>query len=144
MVIGFVRRSDYDRPGCSSKHPARFQIFDSSIGEKRLTHKNSPEPKPLLRLKTTTLFAIISLTLAVVFAALGFSKAGDSRVAPALVSTFLFISGICFAAQFVNGIRAQGRWQRVTAGIAAFLALFVVIMAIMFYQILTQVKMPTF
>ena len=98
----------------------------------------------MLRFPTSALVTGIALTIGIIFGVLGFTKAGDSRVSPALVSVFLFISGICFAIQFVNGIRTHVRWQRVLAVISALVAVFVVVMAIVFYQALSQVAMPKF
>lgn len=92
----------------------------------------------------STLLTIISLLVGIASAAYGFGKAGDSRVAPAVISALLFISGIAFAVQFVNGIRTQSRWQRIIAVISALVAVFVVVMAIVFYQALSQVQMPTY
>ena len=109
-----------------------------------LTHKNSSGQEPLLQLSLSTILTIVFLTAAIAFAVLGFSKAGDLRIAPELVTVFLFISGAFFAAQFVNGIRSKTQWQRVTAVISVFLGVFVVVMGIMFYQVLTQVQTPKF
>ena len=113
------------------------------FGDTRLTHKNSSSQEPLLRFSIPTLLTVVFLLLAILFAFLGFSKAGDLRVAPALVTTFLVISGIFFAAQFVNGILSKTRWMRITAMISVFFGIFVVVMAIMFYQVLTQIQSPT-
>ncbi len=107
-----------------------------------MTRKYTNDSKPLLNFSLPTLLTVVFTVLAIVFAYLGFSKAGDSRVAPALVSAFLFISGACFAGQFAVGIRTRQRWQRILAFISLFLGVFTVIMAIMFYQVLTEVKMP--
>ncbi len=79
---------------------------------------------------------------AVVFSWLGFGKAGDTRVAPALVSIYLFVSAIFFAAQFGHGIRQAERWQRIVAIISILAALFVLAMAVAFYQVLSQTHMP--
>ena len=109
-----------------------------------MTNKRSSGQEPLLRFSLSAALTIVFLALAIGFAALGFSKAGDVRVAPALVTTFLFVSGIFFAAQFVNGIRSKKRWMRVTAAISVVLGVFVVVMAIMFFQVLDQLQVPDF
>jgi hypothetical protein len=97
-----------------------------------------------LQFSLSTLVTIACLTVGTVSAAVGFAKAGDSRVAPVLISILLVISGVSFAIQFINGIRSPARWQKVIAVIAILVAVFVTVMAIVFYQALSQVQMPAF
>ena len=110
-----------------------------------MTHdKPTSKNKPLLQFSISTLVTVASVTVGTISAAEGFSKAGDSRVAPVIISILLVISGVSFAIQFINGIRSQAGWQKVIAVISALVAVFVIVMAIVFYQALSQVQMPTF
>ena len=116
-----------------------------NTGEDQVTHdKPSSENKPLIQFSISSLVTIASVTVGAISAAIGFAKAGDSRVAPVVISILLIISGVCFAIQFINGIRSQALWQRVIAVISALVGVFVIVMAVVFYQALSQVQMPKF
>jgi cytochrome c oxidase assembly factor CtaG len=95
-----------------------------------------------VRFPIATILTVGLMIGAIVFAGLGFGKAGDTRVAPAMISIYLFVSAMFFAAQFGHGIRRPERWQRIVAVISILAALFVLAMAVAFYQVLSQVHMP--
>lgn len=108
-----------------------------------MTNRTESTGRTILRIRITTIISIVLIIIAVVFAWLGFGKAGDLRVAAALVSLYLFLSGLALAAQFVIGIRQPERWQRILAIIAVLAAVFMLVMAVVMYQGLNQIQVPS-
>lgn len=108
-----------------------------------MTNRTESTGRTILRIRITTIITVVLIIIAVVFAWLGFSKAGDIRVTPALVSLYLFLSGLALAAQFAIGIRQPERWQRVLSIISVLTAVFVLVMAVVFFQALNSIQIPS-
>lgn len=95
-----------------------------------------------MKIKISTIVTIGLLILAFVFAALGLAKAGDSRIAPVVITAYLAVSALMFAVLAIRGIRRTETWQRFL-GVAAIMAtLFMLFMAIGLYVALSSVQMP--
>jgi hypothetical protein len=109
-----------------------------------VSQKKSPNQQTLINLSPSTILSVVLLTIAITAALVGFNNAGDSRVAPITVSGTLIFAGVLFIVLFIHGIRRPERWQRVIAIISIMVAIFTIIMAFAFYQVLTSVEMPEF
>ena len=97
-----------------------------------------------MNIKVSTVLNIGLLILALVFAALGFAKAGDSRITPVVITVYMAISAVMFAVLAVRGLRRKETWQRLLGVGAVVATLYMLAMAIVFYIYLNSVQMPTF
>jgi O-antigen/teichoic acid export membrane protein len=95
-------------------------------------------------MRVSTIISIGLLILALVFAVLGFLNAPNSEISPAAIATFMFTSAALFGILAVRGLRRQETWQRFLGVAAATAALYMVAMAILFFQVLNSVVMPSF
>ena len=95
-----------------------------------------------MNIKISTVVSIGVLILAVVFAGLGFVKAGDSRIAPMVIAVYMVVSAVFFAVLAVQGLRRKELWQRLL-GVAAVVAVcYMLVMSVGFYVYLSRVQMP--
>jgi hypothetical protein len=109
-----------------------------------VSQKKSPNRQTIINLSPSTILSVVLLIIAITAALVGFNNAGDSRVAPIAVSGTLMFAGVLFIVLFIHGIRRPERWQRAIAIISIMVAVFTIIMAIAFYQVLTTLQMPEF
>lgn len=97
-----------------------------------------------MNIKVSSILNVGLLILALVFAALGFAKAGDSRIAPLVIVSYMGVSAVIFGVLAVRGVRRKEMWQRLL-GVGAILAtIYMLTFAIWFYISLSSVQMPTF
>lgn len=95
-------------------------------------------------MRKETLITVASITLlvvALVFALLGFMQAPNSQVAPGAVAAFMLISAAAFAGLAVLGLRGERVWQRFLGVAAVTGALYMVVMALLFFNALSAVQL---
>jgi apolipoprotein N-acyltransferase len=97
-----------------------------------------------MNIKISSILNIGLLILAFVFAAMGFAQAGDSHIAPLVITTYMVVAAILFGVLAVRGVRQKVMWQRLLGVAAVVATLYMLVMAIGFYVYLSQVQMPTF
>lgn len=97
-----------------------------------------------MNMKVSTVLNIGLLILALVFATLGFAKAGDSYVAPLVIAVYMGISAVIFGVLAVRGMRRKEMWQRLLGVGAVVAALYMLAFAIWFYISLGSMQTPTF
>ncbi|MBN1311193.1 MAG: hypothetical protein JXB30_07220 [Anaerolineae bacterium] len=95
-----------------------------------------------MKIKVSTILSIGILILALAFATLGFAKAGDSLVAPLVIAIYMVVSAVLFVVLGVRGVRRQELWQRLLGVGAIAAAVYMLIMSIAFYIMLTRIQMP--
>ncbi|HEC23776.1 MAG TPA: hypothetical protein ENI95_12760 [Chloroflexi bacterium] len=95
-------------------------------------------------MRVSTLVTIVLVVVGLVFAALGFASAPNSEISPAVVSTYMLTSAAFFAILAVQGLSRQKVWQRFLGVAAIAAALYMIVMAILFFQALRAIQMPEF
>ncbi len=95
-------------------------------------------------LRVSTIISITLLIAALALAVLGFISASDSAVSPALVTTYMMIAAALFGVLAVIALSRKERWQRFLGVAAATAALYMLVMAIVFFQMLSTIVMPEF
>jgi hypothetical protein len=96
-----------------------------------------------IRISTLLKFLTVGLLIvALAFAVLGFAKAGDSQIAPIVISGYMVVSAVLFAVLGIRGTRQKELWQRLLGVGAITAAVYMVGMAIAFYIMLSRVQMP--
>ncbi|MGF1506605.1 MAG: hypothetical protein GYB64_04475 [Chloroflexi bacterium] len=95
-------------------------------------------------LRVSTLGTVILLVLAIIFGALGFIQAQNSAVAPLAVSGYMGVSAVCCGGIAFFMLRRETPLERFAGVAAVVAALYMVVMALIFYSLLSQVTMPTF
>jgi uncharacterized protein YacL len=89
-----------------------------------------------VRIKMSTAIRVVLLIIALVVAAIGWSKANNFGVPPIMVAVYSAISALIFVVIGVMSVRRKERIQRIL-GVAAFVAAgYLIFMAIIFYNIL--------
>ncbi|MBN1429064.1 MAG: hypothetical protein JXB07_11815 [Anaerolineae bacterium] len=97
-----------------------------------------------MNIKVSTILSIGMLILALVFATLGFYKAGDSLIAPLGIASYMGISAIFFAILGIRGVRRKELWQRLLGVGAITAAVYMLVMAVACYIMLDRIQMPEF
>ena len=97
-----------------------------------------------MNIKISAVVNIGILILALIFAALGFTQAGDSQIAPLAIAAYMVVSMVAFAVLGVRGVRRKELWQRLLGVGAITAAIYMLVMAIAFYVMLTRIQMPEF
>lgn len=86
-----------------------------------------------------TISTVILIVAAFVFAALGFSQASNSEIAPEAVSAVMLVSAALFGLLAVRGLKRKEMWQRLLGVGAVMATIYMVVFAILFYVVLSQI-----
>ena len=90
----------------------------------------------------STVVTVVLLLLALTFALLGFLNAPDSEVSPGTVATYMVASAVLFVGLAAFGLTRSRPWQRAIGAGAAVGAIYMVVMAVLFFRALSAVEMP--
>lgn len=90
----------------------------------------------------STVVTIVLVILALTFALLGFLNAPNSEVTAGAVMAYMLLSAATFAGLAAFGLTRSPVWQRAVGAGAVVCALYMVVMAVLFFRVLSAVELP--